>query len=108
MRPSFTTPDFCITYTFKRDATSGFFFIFDVLWKENLIVFLFVDITVCNGTWHLNTRCNVSCGYGMETWRRSCDNFQKIDGQNCTVLTNDVKYTLCKRPPCAKVISAGE
>ena len=71
--------------------------------KLELIVCLFIALKAdgANDTWYLSTQCNVTCGYGVEIWRRSCDGRSpKYRVRNCTMLGKDLKYLICKRQPC--------
>lgn len=68
------------------------------------IFYLFRLISVVNGgygNWTLGTLCNVSCGVGIEIWRRSCDNPEpKYGGRNCTELGDSIEFRKCSREPC--------
>ncbi|CAB3978717.1 Hypothetical predicted protein [Paramuricea clavata] len=51
--------------------------------------------------WTLSTSCNVSCGDGVETWRRFCNNPEpKYGGHNCSGLGNSTELRNCSRKPC--------
>ena len=67
--------------------------------KLNPTVGFFIDITL--GTWYLSSQCNVSCGFGMEIWRRTCDNLSLKSGrQSCAMSRKKIRYQICKRQPC--------
>ncbi|XP_028418128.1 A disintegrin and metalloproteinase with thrombospondin motifs adt-1-like [Dendronephthya gigantea] len=51
--------------------------------------------------WSLRIPCNVSCGEGVEFWRRACDNPEpKYGGRDCSELGNSSVLTKCKRKRC--------
>ncbi|XP_028399013.1 uncharacterized protein LOC114522511 [Dendronephthya gigantea] len=52
-------------------------------------------------SWSLDVPCNVSCGEGMEIWRRNCDNPEpKYGGSNCSQLGKSIKLRKCAKKPC--------
>ncbi len=68
-------------------------------WK--LILFLSCLVNGSYGNWSLNSRCNVSCGEGFETWSRECNNpAPKYGGRNCRRLGEVVEYRPCTKKPC--------
>ena len=72
--------------------------------NEYLDISFFLSIFAVNGGysgWYLSSKCNVTCGNGIEIWRRSCDNpSPKNGGQNCSVLGNGVEYRICRKQLC--------
>ncbi|XP_028399068.1 mucin-like protein [Dendronephthya gigantea] len=64
----------------------------------------FVKPCIVNGgfsTWSLSIPCNVSCGGGVEIWKRSCDNPEpKYGGRNCSRLGNSMELRSCNTMPC--------
>ncbi|CAB4016143.1 Hemicentin-1, partial [Paramuricea clavata] len=51
--------------------------------------------------WTLSKSCSVSCGDGVEIWRRFCDNPEpKYGGHNCSGLGNSAEFRNCSRTPC--------
>ncbi|XP_028416139.1 hemicentin-1-like isoform X1 [Dendronephthya gigantea] len=53
------------------------------------------------GNWSVRIPCNVSCGEGVEIWRRNCDNPKpKYGGSNCSGLGNSAELRKCKRKTC--------
>ncbi|XP_028399009.1 uncharacterized protein LOC114522509 isoform X2 [Dendronephthya gigantea] len=51
--------------------------------------------------WSLYVPCNVSCGEGMEIWRRTCDNPEpKYGGNNCSELGKSIDLKKCTKKPC--------
>ncbi|CAB3998077.1 Hypothetical predicted protein [Paramuricea clavata] len=52
--------------------------------------------------WTLSAPCNVSCGDGVEIWRRFCNNPEpKYGGHNCSGLGNSTVFGNCSRSPCS-------
>ncbi|XP_028399006.1 uncharacterized protein LOC114522508 isoform X2 [Dendronephthya gigantea] len=52
-------------------------------------------------SWSLDVPCNVSCGEGMEIWRRTCDNPEpKYEGNNCSELGKSIDLKKCTKKPC--------
>ena len=57
------------------------------------------------GNWTLSIPCNVSCGAGVEIWRRSCDNPEpKYGGRNCSGLGKSIEFRNCVKLPCPSKI----
>ena len=51
--------------------------------------------------WSLSVPCNVSCGEGMEIWRRTCDNPEpKYGGSNCSELGKSAELRQCNKKRC--------
>ncbi|CAB4032957.1 Hypothetical predicted protein [Paramuricea clavata] len=51
--------------------------------------------------WTLNAPCSVSCGDGVEIWRRFCNNPKpKYGGHTCSGLGNSSEFRHCSRTPC--------
>ena len=51
--------------------------------------------------WTLSIPCNVSCGDGVEIWRRSCDNPEpKYGGRNCSGLGKSENFRKCSKQLC--------
>ncbi|CAB4004558.1 coadhesin-like isoform X2 [Paramuricea clavata] len=51
--------------------------------------------------WTLSKSCNVSCGDGVEIWRRFCNNPEpKYGGHNCSGFWNSTEFRNCSRTPC--------
>ena len=61
-------------------------------------------LSLVNGgysNWTLSKPCNVSCGDGVEIWRRFCNNPEpKYGGHNCSGLGNSTEFRNCSRKPC--------
>ncbi|XP_028399284.1 coadhesin-like [Dendronephthya gigantea] len=54
------------------------------------------------GNWSVIIPCNVSCGKGVEIWRRYCDDPEpKYGGRNCSGLGNSTALRKCERKPCS-------
>ncbi|XP_028397378.1 uncharacterized protein LOC114521159 [Dendronephthya gigantea] len=52
-------------------------------------------------SWSLNVPCNVSCGAGVEIWRRTCHNPEpKYGGSNCSKLGKSFDLKNCTKKPC--------
>ena len=84
---------------FLTAATPPQIFTFGDLWKIESNCFPFINLIL--GNWYLSTQCSVSCGYGIETWRRTCDKLSsQSERQSCTMSGKDIKYQICKRQPC--------
>ena len=73
--------------------------------KLFLKYYIYIAYFTVNGgysSWNLGTECNVTCGQGVEIWRRLCDNPKpKNGGRNCAELGKDVEDRICKRRPCS-------
>ena len=53
------------------------------------------------GNWTLRTPCDVSCGDGVEIWRRFCNNPEpRYNGRNCSELGISTEFRNCSRTPC--------
>ncbi|XP_028399014.1 uncharacterized protein LOC114522512 [Dendronephthya gigantea] len=51
--------------------------------------------------WSKSSGCNVSCGRGVVTWRRVCNNpAPKNGGKNCTAYGKEIKYRICRKGKC--------
>ncbi|XP_028409307.1 SCO-spondin-like [Dendronephthya gigantea] len=51
--------------------------------------------------WNLSIRCSVSCGEGVEIWRRTCDNPEpKYHGRGCGGIGNSTEIRKCSKKPC--------
>ena len=51
--------------------------------------------------WSVSIPCNVSCGKGVEIWKRTCDKPEpKYGGKNCSDLGSSTESKKCKRKPC--------
>ena len=68
------------------------------------MIILSLFIYLVNGgysKWSLSVPCNVSCGEGMEIWRRTCDNPEpKYGGSNCNKLGKSTELRKCFKKPC--------
>ncbi|CAB4019964.1 Hypothetical predicted protein [Paramuricea clavata] len=51
--------------------------------------------------WTFSKPCSVSCGDGVEIWRRFCNNPEpKYGGHNCSGFGNSTEFRNCNRTPC--------
>ncbi|CAB4014749.1 coadhesin-like isoform X2, partial [Paramuricea clavata] len=51
--------------------------------------------------WTLSISCNVSCGDGVEIWRRFCNRPEpKYGGENCRELGSSSEFRNCTQKPC--------
>ena len=65
----------------------------------NILLYSLVDGKY--GKWSLNSTCNVTCGDGIETWTRKCNNPEpKRGGRNCSHLGSHIENRRCKPKPC--------
>ena len=66
----------------------------------------FILLSIVNGgysNWTLNKPCSVSCGDGVEIWRRFCNNPEpKYVGHNCSGIGNSTELRNCRRKPCPR------
>ena len=64
----------------------------------------FLLLSLVNGgysNWTLSKSCSVSCGDGVEIWRRFCNNPEpEYSGHNCSGLGNSTEFRNCIRKPC--------
>ena len=51
--------------------------------------------------WTLSIPCDVSCGDGVEVWRRTCSSpAPKYNGRNCSGLGISTEFRNCSKTPC--------
>ena len=84
--------------------------IFETMWLGTWVkakpVMSILSLFIClvNGgysKWSLSVPCNVSCGKGMEIWRRTCDNPEpKYGVSNCNELGKSKELRKCYKKPC--------
>ena len=68
-----------------------------------LIRHLTVRFTLVDGNysnWIKSLPCSVTCGEGVETWMRQCDNPLRKYSENCSSRGSAQENRLCKMKPC--------
>jgi hypothetical protein len=71
------------------------------------ILLLFNVVNGGYSNWTLIIPCNVSCGDGVETWQRACDNpVPRYGGRNCSKLGISTEIRNCSRAACPSKLKA--